>query len=196
MEKQVEEIVSGNSFTALKTSDMNFYYLGHTLQSPLPIQLQRDAFMHLNISDSSLLFVTGSTLNRITEDSDIVQSINIPALTQHYKVVEILPYKEPDQNNQQVILVVGECSVTDWTDQVSSLREMIASEIPNEHKEKFHPNNQIPPKLKDFDKHSIDQTNIVTPVTGFKGRINSAVAYGGGAGIISQIADNFMSFSR
>ena len=42
-----------------------------------------------------------------------------------------------------------------------------------------------------------DPSNAVTPkIEFYKGKINSAVAYGGGAGILTSITDNLRSFSR
>ena len=55
--------------------------------------------MYLNIADSSIIFVSGNTLNRISEDSDVIEKIKVPQIDNQKKVVEILPYKEVDPNN-------------------------------------------------------------------------------------------------
>ena len=34
--------------------------------------------MYLNIADSSIIFVSGNTLHRITEETDVVEKIKIP----------------------------------------------------------------------------------------------------------------------
>ena len=103
-------------------------------------------------------------------------------------MAEILPYKESDPSNSQVVLVLGESS----TPSLSSFRSSrIESEVPSEHV--VNVGSPGTRKNSNFE----DPSNAVTPkVDIFKGRINSAVAIGGGAGIINSIADNLRSFSR
>ena len=72
------------------------------------MQLQRESFLYLNIADSSIIFVSGNTLNRISEDSDVIEKIKVSQIDNQKRVIEILPYKEVDPNNSQVILVLGD----------------------------------------------------------------------------------------
>ena len=122
--------------------------------------------MYLNIADSSIIFVSGNTLNRISEDSDVIEKIKVPQIDYQKKVVEILPYKEVDPNNSQVILVLGESYPTE-TD--PSLRSSVVGEnIPNEFNLETRPLNAV-----------VDQANAKTPVMSFNGKLNSASLIGG-----------------
>ena len=122
--------------------------------------------MYLNIADSSIIFVSGNTLNRISEDSDVIEKIKVRQIDYQKKEVEILPYKEVDPNNSQVILVLGESFPTE-TD--PSLRSSVVGEnIPSEFNLETRPLNTV-----------VDQANAKTPVMSFKGKLNSASVIGG-----------------